>query len=80
MNDLTPEHEADLERIKRSVATLGEFFDTVQVFCTKSIGEDAGNTTSFHTGSGNWFARYGQVREWLIKKDEQAREEARGDD
>jgi len=58
--------EEDLERVRRHVAQLAEHFDSVEVFCTRSAGEE---TMSVNLGAGNWFTRYGQVVEWILKAD-----------
>ncbi len=58
--------------IDKCVAQLSEHFETVQIFTTKSPvdykkdGLEPGDTPAFNRGTGNWFARYGQVDEWLI--------------
>jgi hypothetical protein len=48
--------------LKKHAAQLAEHFDTVQIFVTHQEGEI---TTSAIEGAGNWFARYGQVRQWV---------------
>jgi hypothetical protein len=58
---------------------LSEHFDSVQVFATRHEPTDGG-TINVNFGAGNWFARKGQVGEWLIKADERSREEARSED
>lgn len=62
--------EADeLDRIvTQSIGRLMEHFDSVQVFVTKHCpaGKDT-HTASFVKGDGNWYARYGQVKEWALK-------------
>lgn len=70
--------DADLERIEKVAQVLGEHFDTVQIFATRHEpgAKDAG-TYRFSAGCGNWYARYGQVREWMLMQDEMAREKAR---
>jgi hypothetical protein len=70
--------EEAFEFVKKHVAQLGEHFDSVQVFCTKDEGE--AGTASVDLGSGNWFARYGQVREWIEQKDERSRNAIRMED
>lgn len=61
-----------LKIIKAKTAQLTEHFETVQVFVT--IHESDGNTKSTRWGSGNYFARVGQVQMWL---DEQKAENTR---
>lgn len=61
-------NERDVKILNLHVARLQEHFSTVQVFCTKV--KDKNNTTSFHAGKGNWFARYGQVQMWVKTEEE----------
>lgn len=68
---------ADLDRIKRAVAELGEHFDTVQVFATRCEDGTLDGTINISYGAGNWFARYGQVARWIAKEDESERIEVR---
>lgn len=58
---------------------LSEHFDTIQVFATRYEGDDDGNTVSWCQGSGNWYARFGLVTEWVEKKREGARIDERKD-
>lgn len=70
--------DADLQRLKDACAQLGEHFDTVQIFVTRfadSTEEDG--TVNAAWGTGNWFARYGQVKSWQVKQDEITRIDAR---
>lgn len=77
MNEIQPnQRNEDRERVKRHVAELGEFFDTVQIFVSKHATGDGGTFTSGQ-GSGNWCARYGQITEWVKYEDERIRECAR---
>ncbi len=71
--------ERDTAILKSHVSRLMEHFDSVQVFCTRFDSEND-QTISINRGDGNWFARSGQVREWLIKQDEQSRSEQRKSD
>lgn len=69
---------ADMVLARKHVDALGEHFDSVQIFLTRKSGELDG-TVHFHLGSGNYFARCGHVRTWLIQQDEQARIDVRED-
>jgi len=42
-------------------------FDTVQIFVTKHDDKD-GSTNSFVLGEGNFYARLGQIGEWISAK------------
>lgn len=48
--------------IRKSVDALGEHFDSVRIFCTKTEGE---STLGINKGSGNHYATLGQITEWL---------------
>lgn len=75
MNDTSDE---DLARLQQACESLGEHFDSIQIFATRH-DPDRGNggTTNASWGSGNWFARKGQIEEWLLKQDERSRIEVR---
>lgn len=67
-----------MEIIKEATNKLAEHFEDVQIFaCSK---EDGGEGTSvFRFGTGNWYARYGMIKEWMIYQDEIARLKTRHD-
>ena len=72
MND---ECEQDMARLRAAIEVLGEHFDAVQIFATRYDPPDG--TVNVHDGTGNWFARFGQVSDWLTKNTERTRQEAR---
>jgi hypothetical protein len=58
----------ELQLIKDACTRLSEHFSTVQIFVTKDpqeVGDHAGETESHRWGVGNYFARYGQVRDYV---------------
>ena len=59
----------ELAFLERHCADIGEHFDTVQIFATRFDPEVGTSNASY--GSGNWFARRGQVQDWLVKKNEE---------
>jgi len=68
------------EKILQSfVSQLAEHFDTVQVICTRRLPEEGG-TIIADRGAGNWYARYGSLKEWVVKQEEQMRVEQRPED
>lgn len=71
-----PNADLDLKLVNDAVQVLRDHFDTVQVFTTRYEGSDTG-TINVAVGSGNWFARTGQVAEWLSKEREDALEDVR---
>jgi hypothetical protein len=69
--------EADVELVRKHVQALGEHFDTVQILVTRHMPAEKNGTVSIEQGSGNWFARRGQARDFVINGDEHVREHAR---
>ena len=72
------QEKVDMDRVKRAVEELAEHFDSVQVFCTRKepLGSEAeGGTVNVAYGSGDWFARYGVVRMWVVKQENPRRED-----
>jgi hypothetical protein len=67
MDDATRERKLDL--IKNQIKILMASFDTIQIFATK-YDPTTGATSHFSSGDGNYFARYGQVCEWLVREDQ----------
>lgn len=63
---------ADMGRIQECLNHLSEHFDTVQIFCTRHEAEIENGTIACTRGIGNWFARKGQVQEWVRNIDPQS--------
>ena len=59
--------DPNVKRVQDALDQLGEHFDTVMIFVTLHSGNDVG-TIAISRGSGNWYARYGQVQEWIVKE------------
>ena len=73
---MTKDDEADLKLCEEAARALGEHFDTVMIFATRhEAGKDG--TVNIQYGVGNWFARKGQVSEWLLREEEDTREHVR---
>jgi len=68
--------EQRVEVVRAAIKNLREHFDTVQIFVTACEGNDKGETRHISLGAGNWFARYGQINNWLVEVEERARLEA----
>lgn len=69
--------DEDVERVRKACEALGENYDSVQIFVTRHEPGELDGTVNLNWGAGNYFTRSGQVREWLVKQDERAREEVR---
>jgi hypothetical protein len=52
--------------IQNQVKILLSSFDAVQIFATKYESDDGeGKTSHYVYGDGNWYARYGLIRDWV---------------
>lgn len=63
------ENEHDLKLISDAVDRLAEHFDTVQIFASRHEPTTENGTVHWEVGRGSWFARYGQIRTWLIQEE-----------
>ncbi len=77
--DTDQDESEDLKRIYDAAVKLGEFFDNVSIFVSKHEQGEEGGTIHLNTGVGNFFARYGQVRDWMLREDERSRAKGRED-
>ncbi len=67
--------EEEMDLLKQHANQLAEHFDTVQIFVTRHAAGELDGTVNANWGAGNWCARYGQIRNWMIKQDERTRME-----
>lgn len=63
--------QEEVALVDKAVNLLSEHFDTVQIFITKT---ESNSTYAGAKGSGNFYARRGQIRDWMIKEDEIVKE------
>lgn len=75
-DDTTPQESPERDLVMRHVNELSEHFDNVHIFVSTHHG-DKDRTRVINQGSGSWFARYGQIREWVIYEEENIRDFAR---
>jgi len=66
--------DPDLNLLQAAVGNLAEHFDTVQIFCTRHVSIER-STEQFLAGSGNLYARFGQVKQWVIEEEARVRSE-----
>lgn len=66
-------NEESQKMVKEAVGKLLEHFDSVQIFVTHHNG-DSDQTEAFESGGGNFFARMGQIHEWVSIQDQYQRE------
>jgi hypothetical protein len=67
------EQKEDFKLVSRHAEQLGEHFDSVQIFVTGSHADGDGTTRCITRGSGNWYASYGAILEWVIAQDQRTR-------
>lgn len=69
--------QAERDRIEKLVEAtalkLGEHVDSVRIVVTINSGD--GNYAMFSRGSGNFFAQRDSVREWLMMRDQESKNE-----
>lgn len=65
---MSEDTKQDFDRIDRMAEQLMEHYDSVSIFVSRSDGAKD-KTRYFCRGSGNWFARYGQIVDWLKAED-----------
>jgi len=68
--------DLDVKMINKHLDTLIEHFDSVQIFATRQSSHNDG-TVHINIGRGNYFARYGQIKEWIIVEEESTRNKIR---
>jgi hypothetical protein len=65
--------EQQLSPLKKAIHDLGEHFESVQIFVSTHQPAEVGRTVHASAGVGNWYARYGQIREWIIRTEEETK-------
>lgn len=68
--------DADVKMIREHANQLGEHYENVQIFCSQRDGE---KTLELQVGIGNFNARYGQIKRWVIRTEEQERIDIRNE-
>lgn len=56
----------ELKLLEKHINQLGEHFDTIQIFVTKYVENK--ETFNIFSGTGNYFARYGQIEQWVNRQ------------
>ncbi len=69
-------YQEESELIQSLIESISDRFDTIQVFTT-SHNPDTGETTHIAMGTGNFYARIGQIDEWVRMQKEIVREKAK---
>ena len=63
------ERDDKMKLIEQTCSRLQEHFDSVQIFATKHDPTMSEGTINWHYGSGNWFTRWGQIKDWISRKE-----------
>ena len=68
MSDI-PDEMVEADRLVReAVLKISEHVDGVQIFVSREK-ESHDGTWRLSMGSGNWYARYGQVKQWVLAEE-----------
>ena len=67
--------ESDESLVRKAVDELIEHFDTCTVMVTRHDQAELDGTMTIVMGAGNWYARYGQLRSWLMRQEEKCKHE-----
>jgi hypothetical protein len=59
--------------VDQHVKQLLEHFECVQIFVSSHMPEGREGTLHLERGGGNWYARSGQIRDWVQIQDEETR-------
>ncbi len=65
--------DEDVKRVEQHANALAEHFDSVQIFVTRHEAGRKEGTVNVNLGAGNWFTRFGQVKEWILRVEEDTR-------
>jgi len=74
---MSVEEDKQQEMLNEHARQLGEHFDSVQIFASRHESGIHGATLNFAAGEGNFYAAVGQVRLWLVMREEEARVDVR---
>lgn len=71
MNDSdVPDEMKEADRLVReAVERISEHVDAVTIFVTKKREDGRDGTWRLTFGSGNWYTRYGQIKQWVLSED-----------
>ncbi len=67
---MNAQNQRDVEMIEAALGVLSEYFDCVTIFANRHEGD---GTEHLAAGRGNFYARIGQVKEWLIQEEHKSR-------
>lgn len=62
--------EEELQKLlKDTASSLGEHFETVTIIVTHNNPDDEKMTAMMCAGCRNFYAQYGAVKEWIIRRE-----------
>ena len=56
--------------ISQKVSELAEHFDSVRIFATRNSEDGKCKTRAYDDGAGNFYAQFGQIKEWISIQDQ----------
>lgn len=65
-----PDEMSEADRlIQEAVDKISEHVDSVQIFASKKREDGFQGTWKVVNGRGNYYARYGQIKQWIISEE-----------
>lgn len=72
--DKVPDEMVEADRlVNEAVQKISEYVDAVTIFVSKKREDGQSGTWRLVMGSGNWYARYGQIKQWVLVEENQTR-------
>lgn len=69
-DDLEDLKQKQFKILTENCNRLMEHFDSVHIFAS---AEHVDGSISVHIGKGNWYTRFGQIKEWIIREEQRCR-------
>lgn len=63
LEDIEKQNEILTKKIESFCKEVYPYVDSIRIFITKHENNEVG-TTRYDYGLGNWYAQYGQIKEW----------------
>jgi hypothetical protein len=73
------EERRDLAVVDRALAIVKQHFDNVMIFANRLDITDGASSVNVQKGLGNYYARYGHCRAWVMKQDESFKSDEKSD-
>jgi hypothetical protein len=74
---MSNQRQADMQLVARACNELSEHFDSVLVMVSRHEPTTEDGTIRIVDGRGNWYARFGLAREWVVMQEARAAEAAK---